>query len=184
MGIKSIGTTTQFPGRSDLGDVSVLIDGVEQPLYRLPGGELFVVSRPRRAYQMKMVATSGGELEFVIFDSEVDNTGGYAERPTGRLGNVLSRGGTHVLDKTGDVDDSLPLKFKRGTGFIQCVLYFEYRSGYSMDPFPMIETGSFQRGARLGELTIYYGSRFELQLRLMRLKATLPVARRDANETL
>lgn len=183
MGIKSIGTTTQFPDRSDLGNVSVLIDGVEQPLYRLPGGELFVVSRPRRAYQMKMMVTGGGELEFVIFDSEVDNTGGYSVRPTGRLGNVLSHSGTHVLDKTGDMDDSLPLKFKRGTGFIQCALYFEYRSGYSMDPFPMIETGSFQRGALLGELTIYYGSRFELKLRRMGLKNTLPAAHRDAKET-
>jgi len=158
MDCMSVGTTTHFPGREDLGEVSILVDGVEQPLYRLPGGELFVVSQPRCPYRVKMVVPqSGGEMEFVIFDTETDTTGhqqGAAIR--GRLGTVLTGSGTFVLDKTGDIE-GLPLTFSSGAGFIHSVLFFEERGGYSCDPFPMIESGAFLRGARLGDLKILYG---------------------------
>ncbi|MFI5275597.1 MAG: hypothetical protein ACHQT5_02115 [Candidatus Saccharimonadales bacterium] len=171
MSFRSIGTATHFPNRDDLGEISVLVDGVEQPLFRLPDGNLFLVSRPGSAYQVQMVVPQSGDRELVIFDSENDDSGGQGAYPTGRLGNVLTDTGTFVLDNTGDIQ-GLPLKFKRGTGFTQCVLYFEYRGGYSGDPFPMLETSTFQRGARLGELTIHYGSALELMLRLIRLKKT------------
>ena len=148
--------------------LSVLIDGVKQPLHRRQDGQYFVVSRPGRVFQLKYTDPSTDNVEIVVFDGEMDLTTEAGLRFSVPIGTIGSTPGSIIIEYQGKVSDRRRLRFKLGSSFIHCVVYNEYRYS-SIDPWPKLGD-DFERGYRLGDLVIHYGTRFQKLLWCLWLK--------------
>ena len=159
MSAEQIGTTVGMMPSTGSGlraRVSVLIDGVEQPLYKLAVNEFFVVSQPGSAFQIQLEDLSSDIVEIVVRNGDMEPTLEGGLWASAAIGTVGTTPDTITIEFEGDVLDKRPLVFAEGTGYIHVVIYNQYRYS-SLDPFPGPFDDRFERGFRLGDLVIHYG---------------------------